>query len=650
MDSAHIDFETSSDLDLNEVGVYRYVEHPSTQILCMAHDDRLWYPGDPLPQDLVQWVRDGRMLSAWNAGFERIVWNALLVKHGFPRTRMTQWYDPMQHAKQLNLPASLDGAAAALGLPERKDAEGKRLMRQMMNGKNHTPANLQRLGDYCMQDVRTEHSATQRLNSGWSAREQQVYWLNEQINDRGVKIDRRFVEVAANAVTSYQQYAALQMQNEFRINPTQVQAIQKFCAARRVVLPDLRADTVQTVLDCPDLYPDDVVRILSMRERAAGNAPKKFAAMLRTVCSDDRIRGMSSYYGAGQTGRFSMRIVQWHNVARPTMEYDHVMGLMDTLRQNKNWQCLGNDPLEPLLNMVRPSLIPGHGGVFTVGDESQIEARVIAWLAGCERVLEVFRSGGDIYVHNAGSVPGADRPVGKVITLALGFGGGKNAFVTMGRGYGVHVQPARADEIKVAWRDDHPEYETLWAVLDTWALRAVGHPCEVNERIQALGYVRHVEDNLTRLGIHFEMRGNVLHGVLPSGRTICYPNAKAERKVAKPIERILLDQGEAPDVAAERALRWRVSYWTPQGDHMQRDGGYGGKFSEQFTQAIARDVLCEVMLDVADLPIVLHMHDEPVLEGEHVERLNAALVRPIRWAPGLPLAAEVTTRGRYWKG
>lgn len=677
MQSAHIDFETASDLDLGEVGVYRYVEDPSTRILCMSYQTDtmkqpvVWYPGEPFPLMLMLVWKHRGMFVAWNDGFERTVWNWIGVRdHGFPKTTGEQWHNPQALAMQRNLPASLEGTAKALGLPEQKDMEGKRLMKRMAVGKDITPANLQRLGAYCAQDVRTEAGVDGALGSKWIADERRVYLLSEKINDRGIKIDVEFVRLAAKAVADYQAHMAQQMKARFGIAPAQIMELQKFCAARRVELPDLRADTVGEVLAFPEVYPDDVVEILRMREKAAGNSPKKFAAMLRAVCSDGRIRGMFSYCGASQTGRWSGRIVQPQNLPRPTMSYEDTLKAMDALRAAGGaWDALGDDPLGVLLNCIRPSLIPGRGGVFTVGDESAIEARVVAWLAGEKEPLRIFgEEGGDIYLHAAESiyhrpVTKADKPerqIGKVATLALGFGGGKHAFVTMGRGYGVLVPEEEAEAIKVAWRKAHGRIVTLWAVLDAMALKACGAKSwdyRPAQTILDLGHYDFVTARLEELGIGFAMSKGHLFAQLPSGRTIAYPNATAERVLAPALKKIiyerLLKEGKTPAEAEasahEGAMRRRVSFYSPKGASMVRDGTYGGKLSENLTQAIARDVIAEAMMRARDLPIVLHAHDEIVAEGDHVEALKEALTRNIPWAPGLPLAAEVGTTERYWK-
>jgi DNA polymerase len=638
MQSAHIDFESSSELDLNKVGVYRYVEHPSTKILCMSYTtaDNLiltWLPGRPLPRELFRHVINGGNLSAWNDGFERTLWEKICVpRHGFPRTRQEQWHNPQALAMQRNLPASLDGSAAALGLDERKDQEGKRLMQRMARGLDHTPENLERLGRYCTQDVRTECAADVKLGTAWSGQERRIYLISEQINDRGIRIDREFVEIAARAVAEYQAHTAQQMQRRFGISPTQVQRVKQFCADRRIVFDDMRADSVDSVLDASEFYPEEVVEILRMRSLAAGNSPKKFAAMLRAVCGDDRIRGMFSYCGARQTYRWSGRIVQPQNLPRPTMSYEEALRWMDILRRERTWEALGDDPLGVLLNCIRPSLIPPRGEVFTVGDESAIEARVLPWLAGDERTLDVFRNGGDVYLHAASgiyhrTVTKEDKPerqIGKVATLALGYQGGENAFVTMGRGYGVHVPTEEAKVIKEAWRDAHPEIVQFWYDVQDAAINATSS--------------HHSTHTVGRL--RFYHNGSALWVEMPSGTALCYPKMHLRMTTPK------WEMEKPPEL---RKQRLTLCYYVPAGDSMVLDFTYGGKLAENFTQKVARDVLAVAMLRAADLPLVLHAHDELVAEGSHVERLNEALTAPIDWAGGLPLAAEVKTLERYWK-
>jgi DNA polymerase len=695
--SLSIDFETCSDLSLPEVGVFAYAEHPSTRILCMGwqRDDEppsVWYPGDPVPVEL---LRDAAGISAWNVTFERVIWERIAVpRHNFPPRVAYTWRDPQARAKARNLPGSLDGAAAALGLPERKDEVGKKLMKGMSSGGQHSAADLLRLGEYCAQDVRVEVAASRRLPP-LTEFEQVVLQASDVVNHNGVRIDRAFARVAAEAAETYQSSVATTMMARYGFGPRQVREVLEFCARERVVLPDLRADTVSKVLAAPDFYPPAVLDVLTMREKAAAAAPGKYAAMLRAVSADDRLRGMFVYCGAGQTGRWSGRIVQLHNLARPTMELANAMAHMDALRRAKTWHVLGDDPLDALLNCLRPTLIPGRSSrVFTVGDEASIEARVLPWLAGCTAPLRIFASGGDIYLHAAAQIYGrpitkankAERQIGKVATLALGYGGGSNAFVTMGRGYGVHVDPEQAESIKLAWRAGHAEIRHLWFALESMALLtllqggayvepaidpATGKCDALDAGALALAggtvderVLQHVHENLAAVGV----RMSYVHGVhnkagtlfirLPSGRCIAYLHAWVSRGVQQPLYEAMRRPDRHGNVmpeaeARQRATRWRMQFSVPAGDTLIPARTYGGKLAENLTQAVARDVLAHAMVRFGAKDLVMHVHDELVAEGAHEDRMREALTTRPHWATRgimpLPLDADVTIRERYWK-
>lgn len=667
MQPVHLDFETRSELDLKKVGVFAYAEHPSTDILCLAVQApdayvQVWFPGQPLPAIL----RTAEHFSAWNSTFEWVIWNMIGVRrYGFPPADRSRFDNPQARAMAINLPASLDGAASALKLDVHKDKVGQRLMRKMAKGQDITEENLKRLGDYCAQDVVVEAAVDRKIRLPLTGTEQRVYTLSERINRRGVQIDLEYVRLAAQAAAEYQQHVAEQMVRRYGFGPRQVQEIGAFCAKHRVPLPDLRADTVEAVLQLGELLPEPVVDVLQMRQKAAAAAPGKYAAMLRAVNSDGRLRGMFSYYGAGQTGRWSGRIVQLHNLARPTMDIDFALAYMEILRRAKTWKALGDDPLDVLLNTLRPSLIPGAAGVFTAGDESAIEARVLPWLAGEEGPLTVFRNGGDIYLHAAESIyhkpvtkaDKAERQIGKVATLALGYAGGVGAFVTMGRGYGVHVPETEAEKIKVAWRIAHPRIEALWAVLEKMAIDAlyeegrVAPECQIGyigKRVQTLP-VAEVEAHVKSLGVQFKFKTSVLWLRLPSGRALAYPGARADFVTDDRFVQGYLDEGETEDEARRRARRRRIRFESPAGDQMVRESTYGGKIAENLTQAVARDVLAHAMLLIEDEPIVMHVHDEAVAEGDCVKSMELALTTVPDWARGLPLAAEVSTLERYWK-
>lgn len=696
----HLDFETRSDLDLKTCGLHAYAEHPSTDILCLAYqregdiEPTLWFPGDPAPLPVEDFA-GARRLHGWNVAFERAIWEHIAVpRYGFPAIEWWRWCNEAQDAARAsNLPASLDGAAAALDSEQRKDEAGAKLMKRMAKGLDITPENLWRLGRYCQQDVRTEIAIGRRTGTLPEA-EPAVALISEMINNTGVKIDRPFVELAARAVHEYQTHISTMMVKRFGFGPRQVQEIRKFCARHNAPQADVRADTVDNVMELAEFYPEPVVEMLQLRQKAAAAAPGKYKAMLRAVSSDDRLRGMFTLYGAGQTGRWSGRIVQLHNLARPTMELADVLRLMDELRRVQHWQCLGDDPLDVLLNALRPSLIPGTGGCFTAGDESAIEARVIAWLAGCKPVLDVFAGGGDIYLHAAETIyhrpvtkaDKAERQIGKVATLALGFGGGKRAFVTMGRGYGVKVPETEAEKIKKAWRLAHPQYVMLWAVLDVMAQTAMlkfindnpgfkdklrkkpeeNAPSEDEAGVYSFS-IRHLkgatespeemEARLRDMGIAFSMTkdGAALVCRLPSKRCITYQAPSMQWGVQRALAKLVREENPSmsDDEVRKASARWRISFWSPEGDRMRPNGTYGGKLSENLTQAIARDVLANAMMEFGGPGLVMHVHDELVAEGRWENRMREALTAQANWmkrgiAP-LPLAAEITELERYWK-
>lgn len=666
----HLDFETRSDLDLKTCGLHAYAEHPSTDILCLAYqregdiEPTLWFPGDPAPLPVEEFARASH-LHGWNVAFERAIWEHIAVpRYGFPAIEWWRWCNDAQDvARALNLPASLDGAAGLLKTEQQKDAEGAKLMKRMAKGLDITPENLWRLGRYCQQDVRTEIAIGRRLGR-LGETEQTIALVSEMINNNGVMIDRPFVELAARAVHEYQTHVSTMMVKRFGFGPRQVQEIRKFCARHGVPQADVRADTIDNVMELAEFYPEPVVEMLQMRQKAAAAAPGKYKAMLRAVSSDDRLRGMFTLYGAGQTGRWSGRIVQLHNLARPTMDLADVLRKMDDLRRVQRWQCLGDDPLDVLLNALRPSLIPGTEDVFTAGDESAIEARVIAWLAGCTSVLEIFAKGGDIYLHAAETIyhrpvtraDKAERQIGKVATLALGFGGGKHAFVTMGRGYGVKVPLDEAEAIKKAWREAHKEYSMLWIVLEHWAgAECPGVPTDHDTWREWTDPVlrEKVEENLRQLGISFRHDGVFLHCRLPSKREISWPGAQMVHGFQESLYDYFIDEGWEPKKAHAKAMRYRIEFLSPEGERMRHNGTYGGKLSENLTQAIARDVLANAMMEFGGPGLVMHVHDELVAEGRWENRMREALTAMPDWAKRgiapLPLAAEITELERYWK-
>jgi DNA polymerase len=632
----HIDFETASELDI-KVGASAYAEHPSTRILCVswAIGDEVpstWAVGEPLPVELMALAREPDVhFYAWNCLFEHAIWQHHMVPLGFPPISTDRWRNTQAKAMLLGLPAALDGAAKALELVEQKDDVGKRLMLSMSKG--HA-GSLHRLREYCAQDVRTERAVHVKVGD-ITGREFAVYQMDKRINVRGVPIDLELARYAAKAADDYQSVKAAEMQRRFKLNPTQVAAIGDKLRSIGVYLEDLTADTIDGILDTPaaGFYPQAAVEMLKLRREAAAVSPKKFAAMLRAVSGDGRIRGMFSYCGALQTGRWSGRVVQLHNLKRPDLPRERIRMALEALKASRGeWTSLMafGPALSVLGDLVRPTIMPADG--VTKSDASQIEARVLAWLADEWPVLETFRRGEDVYCTAASGIYGrtitpadeAERQIGKVAVLALGYGGGKGAFMTMGYNYGLIVAEERAEEIKVAWREANPAIVKLWADVDEAMHACIGSP-SITRDVGRLSFVMH---------------DGTLWCRLPSGRSLAWHGAKRVMR-APPWE---LDKPEA-----ERKLRAVVQYRRPEGPNMVFDYTRGAVAVENVCQAVSRDLLAEAMVFGHRLPLFLHVHDELAAEGDCVQDLHECMLRDVPWADGLPRAAKTDHMDRYVK-
>ena len=323
----HLDFESASEVDI-KVGAAAYSEHPSTRVLCLSwsvddEDPCTWAPSEPLPASLLEHAGNPDVrFYAWNCLFEHAMWQRHMVPLGFPPIGIDRWMNTQAKAMLQGLPAALDAAAKVLDMEQQKDAEGKRLMLAMAKG---SPGDLNRLKVYCAQDVRTERALHAKLGD-LPRREFAVYQVDKRINVRGVPIDLEFARLAAKAADDYQGEKAAEMQRRFKVNPTQVAKIGEKLRAMNVFTDNLTADTIDGILDAPEasFYPQAAIEMLQLRREAAAVSPKKYAAMLRAVSSDGRIRGMFQYCGALQTGRWSGRVVQLHNLKRPEMPRERI--------------------------------------------------------------------------------------------------------------------------------------------------------------------------------------------------------------------------------------------------------------------------------------------------------------------------------------
>lgn len=652
-DFVSVDFETRSTIDLRRSGVYPYAKHESTDIWCVAYlipgdeKPRVWRPGDALDPELVEWAAGNRPMRAWNANFERVIWNEIMVgRYGWPETTIEQWFCTAADARAMALPGQLGDAAKALGVDHQKDSEGKNLMLRMARPRKvnedgsiewwAVPDRINRLIAYCRQDVLAELDVHQEVRP-LSTSERAVFELDQRINDRGIRFDRELATAARDVAKIAMEEANKRLRAVSGGAIHSVAAVGQMVAWLRERGVDTDSVTKQAVRDmkAQDL-PDDVREVLTIREELGKSSVAKIESMFEAACPDDRIRGLLMYHGAA-TGRWSGRLVQPQNFPRGTVN-DPEQFIPLILAKAADEIDLEYPVLDVISSMLRCMLTASPGNKLVAADLSAIEARVIAWLAGEKWRMDVFRSHGKIYEASAAMMFGvaidsivegkpeyALRQKGKVAELALGFQGGVGAMKTMG-GADMGLDDDEMKSIVTRWREKSPAIVSLWAELEGAALMAVNEPG--TRQMAASGRIR------------FMCKGGYLWMRLPSGRLLCYSRPRVEDRVTP--------WGKTKAAVTVYGVNSVTRRW-------EKYALYGGLLTENAVQAIARDVLVEAMLraDNAGYPAVLSVHDEIVTEvpeafGSAKELEQMMSVRP-DWAPDLPLKAKGWENFRFRK-
>lgn len=697
-ETLHIDFETRSACPIKSAGAEKYAMHDSSSVLCMGYafgnePAEIWLPTEPFPQRVADHVAAGRTVAAHNAHFEIAVWNFTLARQvpNIPKLCASQMDDTMARARVMGLPSSLEMLAQVLRLDQQKDAAGHKAMLALSkpfkrrDGSQYyrdDAAMFETLYAYCKQDVETER-AIDGVLPPLSAFEKSLWVKDHEINMRGVLLDLPSVRSAMPVVARETDALDREMQ---------IATVGKVSSARKVaelrawvnarcgtpaLLPDgaseargetddtaddLRASTVANLLKT-DL-PDDVRRALEVRQEASKASTSKLKAMVASACDDGRARGLLSYHGAGP-GRWAGRRIQTQNMPRcpETFKPHHAADVLATLRVANAGKILrfeyGEAPLTLLSWSLRSLIIAAPGSRFLSCDYSNIEGRVLAWLAGETWKVRAFedydtftggtdakgkplRKGPDIYriaYSRSFGVPVGDvtddqRQLGKVQELALGYQGGIGAFRSMAINYGIHVVEKRedapadakqvlteneADEIKAAWRDAHPKVVKYWYALQRAAIAAVKNPGSVHS-VEAVAYKVHNAFLVCRL---------------PSGRVIAYAFPRIEK-----------------DKFGEHVAFYGVDSYTRK---WAKSKLYGGLLCENVVQATARDVLAEAImrLEASGYPVIMHVHDEivsecPTAHGNFEEFAKLMCVAP-SWAGGLPIAVSGWEGERYRK-
>ena len=644
MKTLSLDLETYSSVDLGKSSVYRYAESPDFDILLLgycADGGEVQVvdlaQGEQVPPEVIDALTDEHVCKwAFNAQFERVCLSRWLRRNGYPLRNERYaasddpcmaylnpagWHCTMVWSAYLGLPLSLKDVGAALGLDKQKLTEGKELIRYFcVPGKDGTrrmpasaPEKWTTFRAYNLRDVETEMAIQERLRKYpvpeevWSQ-----YHLDQQINDRGIGVDRTLVRGAIGIDKRSREELTARLQELTMLdNPNSVQQMKDWLAAN-----GLQTDTLgkKQVAELLKTAPEPLKSVLVLRQRLAKSSVKKYQAMENAVCADGRVRGCFQFYGA-RTGRWAGRNIQLQNLPQnrmPDLEQARSLvraGDYDSVR------LLYDSTPDVLSQLIRTALIPSPGRTFFVADFSAIEARVIAWLAGEQWRQQVFAEGKDIYCASASQMFGVPvekhgvnghlRQKGKIAELALGYGGSVGALKAMGA-IEMGLQEEELKPLVDAWRTANPMIVKLWWEVDRAVTRAVSDKTATETH-----------------SIRFTCQSGMLFITLPSGRRLAYVK---------------------PRIGENQFGGSAITYMgTNAAKQWARLESYGPKFVENIVQAISRDILCHAMQALRDCAIVAHVHDEVILEADPGMSLEAVCERMGRtppWAQGLLLRAD----------
>ena len=636
MQTLSIDLETYSDQPLAKTGVYRYVESPDFEILLFAYSvdggsvqqiDLAC--GEKIPPAILAALEDDKVIKwAFNANFERICLSRFL---GYPTGDYLEpdsWRCSMVWAAYMGLPLSLEGAGAVLGLEKQKLAEGKDLIKyfcqpcaptksnglRTRNLPKHAPDKWLTFKKYNIRDVETEMSIQARLlkypvpDSVW-----EEYRLDQEINDRGVGLDMELVRQAIQMDGRSRSELTQAMKELTSLdNPNSVQQMKQWLADNGVETDTLGKKAVAELLKTA---PQQLQKVLTLRQQLAKSSVKKYQAMETAVCADGRARGMFQFYGANRTGRWAGRIIQMQNL--PQNHLDDLSEARGLVRAGgfDALEMLYEDVPDTLSQLIRTAFVPQEDRKFIVADFSAIEARVIAWLAGEKWRQQVFADGKDIYCASASQMFGVPvekhgvnshlRQKGKIAELALGYGGSVGALKAMGA-LDMGLNEDELLPLVTAWRRANPKIVQLWQAVDRAVMEAVTRKITVRTH-----------------GIAFSCRNGMLFITLPSGRSLAYVK---------------------PKIGENRFGGDCITYEGVGGTKKwERIDSYGPKFVENIVQATSRDILCYAMQTLRCCSIVMHIHDEVVIEADRRMSLQAVcdqMGRTPPWAKGLQLRAD----------
>lgn len=633
-----IDLETFSSVDISSAGAFKYTQAPDFEILLVA------YAWDDGPVQVLDLTREHESIPvAWyeivdalldpavvkiahNCAFERAALSRYVGRDLPPE----EWEDTMVLAAYNGLPLSLDGVGAALGLRNQKIKEGSALIRyfcvpckptkrnggRARNRPEHAPDKWERFVEYCGRDVEVAQAIYARLSSfPVTPFERRIFALDARINERGVLVDLELAEAAVAVDEAFTAELMAEMKKLTGLeNPNSVTQLKEWLevcghftdSLAKAAVSDMLAEATDPV----------VARVLRLRQMLGKTSTTKYGTMLAAAGTDNRMRGLTQYYGAARTGRWAGRLVQLQNL--PQNHLDEIGSVRELIRSRdlETIEMLFDDVPDVLSQLIRTALIAKPGHTFLVADFAAIEARVIAWMAGEQWRQEVFANGGDIYCQSASQIFGVPvvkhgvnghlRQRGKVAELACGYGGGVNAMRQMDNDHALdNLSDAEVNGIVAQWRAASPTIPKFWRDTEAAAKAALERP----------GFSYTIPCNVT-----FRKDADALRCILPSGRWLSYWGARLENGTI-----VYMGQGS-------------------QGGWLKKDT-WGGKLVENIVQAVARDCLAVAMdrLAAAGYDIVFTVHDEVIVEaldGARWEDVAEIMAQPIEWAPGLLLRAD----------
>lgn len=639
-----IDFETRSHANLPDVGLDIYANDPTTEVLCIAFgtspdnvvvedvQKKQLHTSYPASYDLMEHVKRGGKIQAWNAMFEYAIWNCVCVpKYGWPPLKLEQCIDTMAIAAANNIPQSLDDAGTFMDSEHKKDATGKRLIMKLSKPTskgvfNEDPELMQQLFDYCAQDVRTEMAIGSVLRPLTDV-EQEVWTLTQRINTRGVPVDPQELHNACVAVVRAQDAIDKECVWLTGCKPSERAKLLDWMKTFDVEIPDLTAETVSKLLQCN--IPANLKRALELRQEGSQTSVAKYAKMME-IQREGRIRNTLVYHGAS-TGRWASRGgLNLQNIARPTIKDDEIEAAIPLVFTQ------GKGNMDQLTSLVRSAIKAPDGKTFVDVDFSSIENRVGVYLAGQKDKVELFRKGLDeykvfaaesLYRISYDEVTKEQRQISKSAVLGAMFGQGAKGLVKYAEGMGVTLSEGQAKNAVDNYRTSYARVKELWAKCEGAAILAVenpGNPFRAGDRLV------------------LKVAKNALWMQLPSGRLICWQRPQ--------LELLTTPWGQEKLGVTVHSQNTYTRQWG-------RNALIGSSIFQSAVQGTARDCLAVAMINLekAGYEVINSIHDEVLLLVEEQSAESALadvtriMVQPPTWAPDFPLAAEGWHGNRYRK-